>query len=94
MPLRKVLLTPADVVPTAVTTLLLVVGSFGLFTLFRAPTVSSAVTFLSAIEAVSIEFVVGSPVFPLPAIRRGGALRSGQCLRVLLLPEKSVVLIP
>ena len=43
---------------TAATVLLLVVGSYGFFTFFRAPAVSSAVTFLSAIEAVTIEFVV------------------------------------
>ena len=73
LPVRKVLLTSTDVAPTAATALL-VVGSFGLFTLFRAPVVSSAVTFLSAIEAVTIEFVVGSPVVPLLAIRRDGAL--------------------
>ena len=90
---RKVLLTPADVVPTAATALLLIVGSSGLFNLLRAPAVSSAVTFFSATEAVIIELVVGSPVLPLPAIRPDGALRCRQCLRVLLLPEKSVVLI-
>ena len=88
------LLTPADVAPTAATALLLVVGSSGFLTLFRAPAVSSAVTFLSAIEVVTFEFVVGSPVVPLPAIRRDGALRYRYCLLVLLLPEKSVVLIP
>ena len=88
------LLTPADVAPTAATALLLVVGSSGCFTLFlRAPAVSSAVTFISAIEAVTIDLVVESPVLPLPAICRDGALRCRQCLRVLLLPEKSVVLI-
>jgi hypothetical protein len=37
--------------------------------------------------------VVGFPVLPLPAIRRDGALRCRQYLRVLLLHEKSVVLI-
>ena len=94
MPVRKVLLTPADLVPTAATALLPVIGSFGFFTLFlRAPAVSSAVTFLSAIEAVTIELVVESPVLPLFAICRDGTLRCRQCLRVLLLPEKSVVLI-
>ena len=94
VPVRKVILTPADVAPTVATALLLVVGSSGFFTLFRALAVSSAVTFLSALEAVTIEFVVGSPVLLLPAIRRDGALRCRQCLRVQLLPEKSVVLIP
>ena len=94
VPVRKVLLTPTDIAPTAATALLPVVDSSGFFTLFRAPAVSSAVTFLSAIEAVDIEFEVGSPVLPLPAIRRDGAFRCRQCLRVLLLPEKSVVLIP
>ena len=93
MSVRKVILTLADVAPTAATVLLLVVGSSGFFTLFRAPAVSSAVTFLSAIEAVTIEFVVGSPVLSLPAIRRDGVFRCRQCLRVLLLPKKSVVLI-
>ena len=47
----------------------LVVGSSGFFTLFRAPAVSSGATFHSAIEAVAIEFVVGSPVLPLPVPR-------------------------
>ena len=94
VPVRKVLLTPADVAPTAATALLPVVGSSGLFTLFlRAPAVSSAVTFLPAIEAVTIELVVESSVLPLSAICRDGALRCRLCLRVLLLPEKSVVLI-
>ena len=93
VPVRKVLLTPAGVAPIAAIALLLVVGSSGFFALFRAPAVSSAVTFLSAIEVVIIEFVVGSPVVPLPAMRRHGALRCRQCLRVLLLPEKSVILI-
>ena len=95
VPVRKVLLTPADVAPTAATAILPVVGSSVFFTLFlRAPAVSGAVTFLSAIETVSIELVVESPVLLLPAICRDGALRCLQCLRVLLLPEKSVVLIP
>ena len=94
VPVRKVLLTLADVAPTAATALFLFVGSSGFFTLFRAPAVSSAVTFLSAIEAVTIEFVAGSPVLPLPVIRRDGAFRCRQCLRVLLLPEKSVVQTP
>ena len=95
VPVVNVLLTPADVAPTAATALLLVIGSYGLFTRFlRAPAVSSAVTSLSAIEAVTIELVVEFPVLiPLPAICRDGALRSRQCLRALLLPEKSVVLI-
>ena len=93
VPVRKVLLTPADVAPTSATALLLVVGSSGFFTLFCAPAVSSAVTFRSAIEAVIIELVVEFPVIPLPAICRDGALRCLQRLRVLLLPEKSVVLI-
>ena len=94
VPVRKVLLTTAELGPTAATALLLVVGSSVYFTLFlRAPAVSSAVTFLSAIEAVTIEFVVKFPVLPLPAICRVGALRCLQCLRVLLLPEKAVVLI-
>ena len=67
VPVRKVFLTPADVAPTAATALLPVVGSFGFFTLFlRAPAVSSAVTFLFAIEAVTIELVVEFPVLPLP----------------------------
>ena len=94
VPVRKELLTSADVAPTVATTLLLV-GSSGFFTLFlRAPAVSSAVIFLSAIEAVTIELVVGSsPVLPLPAICRDGALRCRQCLRVLLLPGKSAALI-
>ena len=47
----------------------------------------------SAIVAVTIELVVEFPVFPLPAVCRDGALRCRQCLRVLLLPDKSVVLI-
>ena len=94
MPVRKVLLTPADVAPTAATALLLVVGSSGFSTLFRAPAVYIVVTFLSAIEAVTIEFVMESSVLLFPAIRRDGALRCRQCLRLLLLPEKSVVLIP
>ena len=94
VPVRKVLLTPADVAPTAATALLLVGGSSGFFTFFlRAPAVCSAVTFLSTIEAVTIELVVESPVVFLPAICRDCALQYRQCLRVLLLPEKSVVLI-
>ena len=94
LPVRKVLLTPADVAPTAATAFLFVVDSSGFFTLSHAPALSSAVTFLSAIKAVTIEFVVGSPVLPLPAVRRDGALRCRQCLLVLLEPEKSVVLVP
>ena len=94
MPVRKMLLTPADVALTAATAFLLVVGSSGFFTLsLRALAVSSAVTFLSAIEAVTIELVVKFTVLPFPAIGRDGALRCRQCLRVLFLPEKSVVLL-
>ena len=91
VPVPKVPLTPADVAPTAATALL--VGSSGFFTLFRAPAVSSAVTSLSATEAVTIEFVVEFSVLPFSEIRRDGALRCLQSLRVLLLPKTSVVLI-
>ena len=69
---RKVLLTLADVSLALTSALLIGGGISGWFILLRGPAFPSAVTFLSASEAVTLEFAAGSPVLPLAGICRGG----------------------
>ena len=59
---------------------LLAEASPDFFNLLRAAAFSSAVTFLSAIKAVSVELVAESPLLLLAAICRGGAFGCRQSL--------------
>lgn len=52
----KVFLTPADIAPTAVTSLVIVLASSRFFTLLFGPAIHSAVMFRSVIEASTLEF--------------------------------------
>ena len=63
VPVRKVLLTPADVAFAPTSTLLVGSGISSFFNLLlRAPAFFSPVTFPPAIKTVSLESVAGSPV--------------------------------